>query len=122
MDTDVLRYPGAAVENVKKDQTIFLDGEIGMHMYIVLKGQVQITIAGRIVDTINPGGIFGELALIDGGARAGSAIAATDGALLSIDEHQFTTLVRESPEFAIKLLRTIVTRVRLADRLGGITR
>jgi CRP-like cAMP-binding protein len=120
VDTDALRYPGAEVEQISKGQTIFLHGEIGMHMYIVLQGQVHITIGDQIVDLINPGGVFGEMALIDDNPRAGTAIAVTNGSLLRLDEKQFTTLVHESPGFAIKLLRTIVTRVRLADRLARL--
>ena len=116
MDTSALRYSGTDVVKVRSGETIFLHGETGGHMYIVLQGQVQIKIGEHVVDLVDPGGIFGEMALLDDNPRAGTAIAATSAALLRLDEHQFTSLVRESPDFAIKLLRTIVARVRKADR------
>jgi CRP-like cAMP-binding protein len=117
MDTSPLRYPGAVVEHISQGETIFQIGSIGMHMFVVLKGQVQITVGAHIVDVINPGGIFGEMALVDDNPRAATATAMTDGELLRLDEKQFIKLVRESPEFALKVVRTLVTTVRRTDDL-----
>jgi CRP-like cAMP-binding protein len=116
LDTSALRYSGTDVEKVASGEIIFSHGETGGHMYIVLQGQVQIKIGEHVVDLVDPGGIFGEMALLDDNPRAGTAIAATSAVLLRLDEHQFTSLVHDSPDFAIKLLRTIVARVRKADR------
>jgi CRP/FNR family transcriptional regulator, cyclic AMP receptor protein len=121
MNGDMLRHSGGDVMSVRKDETIFLHGSIGTHMYIVLDGQVEIRIGERVVDVVSPGSFFGEMALVDERPRAGTAIARTNGNLLRIDSKQFTKLVRESPDFALKVLRVVVGRVRRADALGGLT-
>jgi CRP/FNR family transcriptional regulator, cyclic AMP receptor protein len=120
MDTSALRYPEANAETFEKDETIFLSGSIGMHMYVVLQGQVQIKMGDRIVDVINPGGVFGEMALVDARPRAGTAVAATKVSLLSFNEQQFMKLMHDSPEFAMKIVRSLVAMVRRADGLGHL--
>jgi CRP-like cAMP-binding protein len=118
---EMLRHAGGDVVSVAKGETIFLHGSIGTHMYIVLDGQIEIRIGDRVVDVVNPGTFFGEMALIDERPRAGTAVARTKGSLLRIDSKQFIKLVRENPDFALKLLRVTVARVRRADSLAGLT-
>ena len=121
LNGDALRHAGGDVMPVRKDETIFLHGSIGTHMYIVLEGQVEIRIGDRVVDVVNPGQFFGEMALVDDRPRAGDAVSRTTGKLLKIDSKQFLKLVRESPDFALKTLKAVVGRVRRADSLGGLT-
>ena len=118
---EALRHAGGDVMQVRKDETIFLHGSIGMHMYIVLEGQVEIRIGDRVVDVVNPGQFFGEMALVDDRPRAGDAVSRTSSKLLKIDSKQFIKLVRESPDFALKTLKAVVARVRRADSLAGLT-
>ncbi|MBV8602241.1 MAG: cyclic nucleotide-binding domain-containing protein [Candidatus Eremiobacteraeota bacterium] len=120
MHGEILRHAGADVEDVRKGQTVFVSGAIGTHMYIVIEGQIEIRIGERVVDIVSPGGIFGEMALLDDRPRAATAISLGNGKLLRMDEKQFLKLVRESPEFSLKVLRTVVERERRADALGGI--
>ena len=45
--------------------TVFTSGETGEPMFVVLKGKIDIKIGDRVVETVEPGGIFGELAMVD---------------------------------------------------------
>jgi CRP/FNR family transcriptional regulator, cyclic AMP receptor protein len=120
MDSHELHgYSEMDVQAVKKGQTIFLAGALGKHMYVVLEGQVEIKIGDRVVDQIRPGGIFGEMALVDERPRAGSAVALSDGRLLRLGEDQFQKLVKESPFFSLKVLRTVVERLRRSNAMSG---
>ena len=98
--------------------TIFTEGDAGEHAFVVIEGEVELSVHGKPMEMVRSGGIFGEMALIDDNPRAGTAVAVTETSLLCLDEKQFTRLVRESPDFAIILLRTVVKRVRQADRFG----
>jgi CRP-like cAMP-binding protein len=92
---------------------IFEDGSTTHdEMYVVVDGQVDIITHGRHVETVGPGGIFGEMALVDRGPRSASAIAKTDGKLVAINEKRFLYLVGNTPYFALEVMRTLATRVR----------
>ncbi|MGH7662475.1 MAG: Crp/Fnr family transcriptional regulator [Vulcanimicrobiaceae bacterium] len=118
MDSGAISIRGfdpAHVKVVRKGETIFLSGSEGHHMYVVLDGQVQIEVDGRVVDRIIAGGIFGEMALVDNHPRSGTAVAVTDAKLLRMDEKEFLKLVGDSPAFALKVMRTMVERLRRAN-------
>jgi CRP-like cAMP-binding protein len=64
------------------------------------------------VEKLSQGGIFGEMALIDGSPRAATARAATPCEVAPITEKSFLFLVHETPFFAIAVMRTLAERLR----------
>lgn len=96
-----------------KGQTLFSEGQTGDGlMYAVLEGEVEIVRQNKVLDTVQPGGVFGEMALLDQQPRAATAIAKTDCMVATINEQRFTRLVGQNPYFALDLMRLLVTRVR----------
>ena len=93
-------------------QTIFDVGQLGDIMYVVQEGDVDIMLAGRVIDTCGPGGIIGEMALISDKPRSAAAVAKTDCKLVPIDEKRFTFLVQQTPYFAIQVMHVIAERLR----------
>jgi CRP-like cAMP-binding protein len=96
-------------------QTIFLEGARGDDMYIVVEGQVDIVTDGQIVETIEPGSIFGEMALIDNRPRSAAAIARTDCLLTPVSRAHFLALIQRTPLFAIQVMRVMADRLRRAN-------
>ncbi|HUQ76110.1 MAG TPA: cyclic nucleotide-binding domain-containing protein [Burkholderiales bacterium] len=101
-----------AVVRYEKGKIIMLAGQAGALMYIVIDGRVAISIRGAIVERAGPGGIFGEMALIDQSPRAANATAETDCALLGINRTVFLNLVKSEPTFGISLLSAMAERLR----------
>lgn len=62
-------------EQLAAGQTNFAQGQTGTHMYIVCSGSVDTVIDERVVETAGPNGTFGEMAMVDGGARSATARA-----------------------------------------------
>jgi len=91
---------------------IIKKGEPGEVMYIVKEGTVEVRIGNRILDTVGPGGVGGEVALIDAGERSASVVAKTDCQLLPITEEQFVLLVGRMPYFALQVMRVLADRLR----------
>jgi len=89
---------------------IMQEGTGGAFMYIVLEGKVAIAIKGGIVARAGPGGVFGEMALVDQSVRAATATAETDCALLAINRNAFLHLVKTSPAFGAALLAGLAER------------
>jgi CRP-like cAMP-binding protein len=101
-----------AVVRYDKGKIIMVAGQAGALMYVVIEGRVAISIRGAVVERVGPGGIFGEMALIDQSPRAANAVAETDCALLAINRNVFLNLVKSEPAFGIALLSAMAERLR----------
>jgi CRP/FNR family cyclic AMP-dependent transcriptional regulator len=99
-------------ESFSADQTIFQEGQPGEVMYAVTEGEVDIRVHDKVIDTVGPGGIVGEMALIDTKPRSATAIAKTDCKLVPISEKRFTFLVQQTPNFALQVMRVMADRLR----------
>lgn len=91
-------------------------------MYVILEGQVEIRKrtgekTTRTMITLKQGDIFGEMAVVEGKGRSASAIAASDCRLLRLDEEAFYDLVKKNSDFAVKMIKTLSSRLRSADTL-----
>lgn len=105
----------AQVRNHQAGSVIFEFGESGDEMFIVEEGEVDIVLEGKVLETVSPEGIFGELALIDHEPRSTSAIAKTDCRLIVLNQHRFMFLVDEVPFFAINVMKIMADRLRRAS-------
>ena len=94
------------------EHVIFSEGDSGVFIYIVLAGRVAISIQSKVVEMVGPGGVFGEMGLVDQSARAATAKAETACSLLAINRGDFLSLVRGKPAFAISLLQALAERLR----------
>jgi CRP-like cAMP-binding protein len=96
-------------------QVIFQEGQPGDVMYAVTEGEVDILIHDKVINTVGPGDILGEMALIDTKPRSATAIARTDCKLVPISEKRFTFLVQQTPHFALQVMRVMADRLRHID-------
>ncbi|HET7364308.1 MAG TPA: cyclic nucleotide-binding domain-containing protein [Burkholderiales bacterium] len=103
-DRAIVRYDAGKV--------IMVAGQAGALMYVVTEGRVAISIRGAVVERIGPGGIFGEMALVDQSPRAANAATETDCSLLAINRNVFLSLVKSEPAFGIALLSAVAERLR----------
>ena len=96
----------------RRDSTILQEGGSGVQMYVVIEGRVAAYIQGSLVELIGPGGVFGEMTLVDQAPRVASAIADSDCALLAINRKTFLNLIKSNPAFGASLLRALADRLR----------
>jgi MFS family permease len=68
-------------------------GEVGDRFYVVAQGQVEIVRDGEVVNVIEPGGYFGEIALLRDVPRQASAVARADSELFALEGDVFVTAV-----------------------------
>lgn len=105
---------------VKAGETIFSAGGPGYSMMAVAEGIVRIcllTPAGReiVLAEIASGGVFGEIALLDGGERSADARALTNCKLVVLERRAFLPVLKRDPMLAIRLIETLCARVRRSD-------
>lgn len=111
-DTGLLDDAGTAYRSYAKGETIFVAEDDGDCMYVVRSGLVEIRSYGAVLDRIGPGGMFGEIAMIDGSTRSATAIAVEDCELAPINRASFLALVRREPAFALEVMRALTRRIR----------
>ena len=92
--------------------TIFQQGDEADCFYVVRRGTVRIHDGARELETVEAGGIFGEMALVDGSPRSATATAATNCELVPVDEQRFHALVGQAPYFAQSVMRVMAARLR----------
>ena len=107
----------AKMKEIKRGATIFAKGEPGQSMFAVCSGTVKISVPSlegkdAVFNFINEGGIFGEIALLDGQSRTADAVAITKCQLMMIDRRDFLPLVRSHPELAARIIDVLCSRLR----------
>ena len=110
-----LFHNSADYVSFKQGDIIVNEGDAGDLAYVVKEGEVDILVAGCVVEHLLPGGIFGEMSLIDKKTRSASVVAATDCQLVPISENRFTLLVQQTPFFALEVMRVMADRLRRSD-------
>ncbi|MBN2737843.1 MAG: Crp/Fnr family transcriptional regulator [Spirochaetales bacterium] len=94
---------------------IFCEYEPGDAFYLIHSGQVQIMkIMGDIektIDVLEPGEIFGEMAILEEAPRSASAIAMGKVVALAFNRANFTILMQGNPQIALKLLKLFTKRI-----------
>lgn len=93
-------------------EVVFRRGEHAEEMYVVLEGRVDVKVDDRIVESLEPGSIFGEMALVDDYPRSADAVAAVDSMIEPIDKEWFKHLVRKSPSFGLHVMSVMAKRLR----------
>ena len=96
----------------ERNKVIVKEGQAGMLMYVVLEGRLAVSIRDKLVEKIGPGGVFGEMALVDRSPRLATVVSETDCGLLAIGRNTLLDLIRASPDFAVSLLGAVSDRAR----------
>ncbi|HEY8203774.1 MAG TPA: DUF1003 domain-containing protein [Pyrinomonadaceae bacterium] len=107
---------------VPSGETLFQAGDPGDSLFIVREGQIELFIkdtAGQkiVLHTAEPGDMFGELAMLDSGARTATALALTESVVLVLDRDDLVMLFQRIPEAALHMLAALTALTRKADEL-----
>src|SRR5688572_27959249 len=84
---------------------VFIRADAEGCAYIVASGRVAIREGGRVIDTIEPGELFGEMALIDPEPRSASAVAIGPTELIRLEPPVIERLLATEPGFALGVVR-----------------
>ncbi len=103
---------------VEPGQVIFSAGDRGRELFIVRTGSVNLQIGDTLLETVEQGGIFGELALVDPAPRSATAMAGPDCTLVLVDAASFNDLVRKVPGLALEVMKVMARRLRKTNPAG----
>jgi CRP/FNR family cyclic AMP-dependent transcriptional regulator len=107
---------------LKNGQVIFQKGDPGMSLMAVLQGRVKIGAYSEdgkeiILNIVEPGQIFGEIALLDGKQRTADATAMGPTTLLVLDRRDFIPFLERNPKIAVRLIEVLCERVRRTSEM-----
>ena len=99
----------------QKDDIIFCEHEPGDNFYLIQSGRVQIVKImddiEKIIDILQPGEIFGEMAILEEAPRSATAIALDKVKALEFNRENFEVLMQGNPQIALKLLKLFTKRI-----------
>ena len=113
---DLFRHD-SEIQDVAVGEHIVEIGDSGDVMYVVIEGEIEIRLGARVLERIGPGGLFGELALIEHKERTATAVATIQSKVAPITQERFLYLVQNTPFFAIEVMQTMADRLRRMDAL-----
>jgi CRP-like cAMP-binding protein len=95
------------------------EGETGLGFFVVADGTAVVTVEGETRRTLGAGDYFGEMSIIDGGARSAQVTAETDLTCYGMTAWNFRPFLRDHPDLVWALLQTLVARLREVERRQG---
>lgn len=116
----------AALRTVRKNTVVIQRGDESNSLYVVLTGRLKVCVAGDvgkevILNTLGPGDHFGELAILGDMPRTATVVSLEDSRLLTLSRTAFLELVREQPDIALAVIRSLIARVsQLTEQVGRL--
>ena len=99
----------------QKGDILFCEYEPGDAFYLIQEGRVRISkIIGGIektIDILQPGEVFGEMAILEEAPRSANATAVDKVKALEFNKANFEILMQGNPQIAMKLLKLFTKRI-----------
>lgn len=99
--------------DISEGKELIREGELARQFFILTDGWADVRRNGRKVNTMGPGDFFGEIGLVTDRLTSASVTTTTPASALVISRASFKSLLRDSPNIQLKVLRA------LAERIGG---
>ena len=96
--------------------TLATEGEGGVGFFLIESGEATVSVRGREIARLKAGDSFGEVALIDDGARTATVTAATAMVCYGMSFWEFRPIVESSSQIAWKLLQALAKKLRAAEQ------
>ena len=115
METLKLFQESDEYKSYDEGETIFNAGSVAVEMYVIKEGEVEIIYNDQVLETLSPGDIFGEMALIDDRPRSATTRAKIASKVVPIDKERFCFLIQQSSfgsDFALHVMKVMADRIR----------
>lgn len=106
--------------SLRRGEWLFREGERGDGVYVIRVGHLEVLQEEpevAVLNTLTRGAVLGELALLSGAPRSGSARALRDSELLKIEQRHFDELLSATPALALGLTRALSVQLQASRAL-----
>ena len=101
--------------------SVFSAGDAAICAYLIQSGHIDIVVGAGddavVIDTLGPGEIFGEMALLDDGVRSASALARDAATCIVITRTEFQKHLEAADPLTRAMLKLMTKRLRKVTRL-----
>ena len=97
-------------------ETVAEEGRGGVGFFVIDDGTASVSVRGEERGTMGPGDYFGEVALLDEGARTATVVADTDLRCYGLTSWEFRPLVESDARIAWPLLQALAKRLRAVEQ------
>lgn len=107
----------ATTRSYAKNTIIISEGDNSDTFYAVLSGKVKVYLSDSegkevIINMLQEGDYFGELALLDDEPRSASVMTTEDSKLVLISKVAFQDVLTQNPAMALGIIRELTARLR----------
>ena len=115
-EKDLRKLLEIAKEVAHRDGQIFIEeGLAAIAFHLIVEGNAEISVGGKVVGTFGPGDYFGEMSLIDGKPRSASISGVNGLRTMGISAWNFNRLLDQHPDMMRALLVVLCDRLRRAE-------
>jgi len=115
MDVAELFRRWGSVEEHKPKAVIFRERKPAEVLFVILSGEVELSLKGEILATEGEGGVIGEMAIVPGTTHSTTATARTAVKLARLDREQLAEFATSNVDFSLHVMAVLAKRLRAVD-------
>lgn len=116
---DTLQFIASRTDeiSVEAGRTLIHQGAPGDSFYMVLAGEADVVIDGKLRRTLGAGDFFGEISMLDRGPATATVTARTPVRMMVMSHAQFRDAIKGNQDLLLQVMEAVADRLR-ADALG----
>ncbi len=105
--------------DVETGRTLISQGKPTDTFYVLLSGDADVFVDGKIRRTLRAGDFFGEIGMLDRGPATATVTTKTPARLMVMSHSQFRDAIKGNEDLLTQVLRAMAERLR-ADSMGRL--
>ncbi|HZU14807.1 MAG TPA: cyclic nucleotide-binding domain-containing protein [Chloroflexota bacterium] len=109
-NTDEIDFPAG--------KTLITQGRSNDTFFVLLQGQVEVAVDGKVISHLGPGDVFGEISMLDRGPATATVTTTAPSVFLVMSHAQFRDAVKAHEDLALRVIAVMAERLRGTERAG----